>query len=69
MAGMKKDVDELLRILQSRKYGCTVTATGGKHWRVSRENYGTIIVSRTPSDSHAIRNIRSDVKKHLGIQL
>lgn len=69
MAGLRKDVNLLLATLQAPPYGCDISVGRGGHWRVSRPGYQTISVSQTPSDQRAFRNILSDVKRFLGIDL
>lgn len=69
MAGLKKDVNAVLRRLQSREYGCTVTAMRTGHWRVSKPGHRAISVTASPSDHRALQNLKADVKRHLGIVL
>ena len=69
MSGLKKDVDDLLRLVQRPEHGCTVTGGRGRHWKVSRPGYGSVAVSRTPSDQRALRNIKSELRKYLGVSL
>ena len=69
MASLRRDVRRLLNTLE-QSHGCTVTETGAKHWRVTRPGAARpITVSRTPSDQRAMRNIRSEIRRYLGIQL
>lgn len=63
-----KDVAALMRRLR-RDHGCTVGKTGGDHWRVTGPNGAAITTSQTPHSPHAIRRIRADLKRHLGIVL
>lgn len=69
MSGMKKDLNELLKLLQTPRYGCTVAAPNGRHWRVTRSGYRAVTVSRSPSDHRALMNIKSDLRKYLGVEL
>lgn len=69
MAGLRKDVDLLIKQLQAPECGCTVSLGRGGHYWVSRPGHRSITVSRSPSDQRAIQNIRRDIRKHLGIEL
>ena len=69
MAGLRKDVNQLLATLQAPPYNCDVSLGRTGHWRVNRPGHQAISVSQTPSDQRAMRNIKSDVRKYLGIDL
>ena len=49
-----KDVRQLLKLL-------------GGHWRVSRQGCPSVTVVNSPSDVRALKNVRADVKRNLGI--
>lgn len=69
MAGMKKDIEQLLRRLA--KEGCEVSLASGRgnHWKVTRPGCRSVTVSYSPSDSHALRNVKADVRRNFGIVL
>lgn len=67
-ASVQKDVNALLRRLRT-EFGCTIAPTGGGHWRVSREGCRPIVVSASPSRENALRNVKRDARRHLGIEL
>lgn len=63
-----KDVTTLVRRLK-KDHGCDVCVTGENHWRVTAPNGVSITTSRTPHGPYALKRIRADVKRHLGIAL
>lgn len=65
--GLKKEVDQILR--QLKRNGCTVTVTGGGHWRVHRDGCQSLTMSRSLSDIRALHRIKSDVRRYFGIEL
>lgn len=67
MARMNKDVAQLVKRLQ--RAGCDVDSTSHAHIRVSRPGYRTVFISRTPSDYHALKNIKQDIRRNLDIRL
>lgn len=69
MAGAAKDVNKLLRVLEGDPHRCTVRRLRNGHWRVTREGFPSITVSRQPTDRHVIKNIEADVRRYLGITL
>ena len=69
MAGSRSEMNKLVRKLRGAPYHCSVELTGSRHWRVVSPDGRRITMSQTPSDAHAYRNIRSDLKKYLGIVL
>lgn len=53
-----------------RGLGCTVDVTRGHHWRVFGPNgEGPVILSATPSDPRAVRNMHADLQRVLGLTL
>ena len=69
MAGHRKDVKDLIRLLCKPEHGCTAHRMGDGHWRVTRPGYRSITISASPRDEHAIRNARADVRRHLGVDI
>jgi hypothetical protein len=59
MASLKADVEAIVHRLTT-DHGCSAKLSKNGHWRVSR---------RTPSDQRVIRNIKSDVRRYLGVNL
>lgn len=68
MAGLRKDAQRLRRTLET-EYGCTVTLGKQGHWKVTLPGCQPVFISDTPSDQKALRNIKGDVRRHLGIEL
>lgn len=68
-AGLRKEVNAILRVLRNEPYCCEVRTSGQDHWRVTRPGHGVITVSRTPSDQRALHNIRGDVRRYLNIRV
>lgn len=68
MASLKRDVQSIVDQL-CRDHGCEAKLTTGGHWRVKRPGHQPITMSRTPSDQRAMKNIRGDVRKYLGVEL
>lgn len=69
MASLRRDVQSIVDRLK-QDHGCSVRSTGsGHHWFVTRPGHKPVTVSRTPSDQRAIRNIKSDVRRYLGVDL
>jgi len=62
----RKDLRALLRAAEAA--GATVSRTRSSHLRVSNGR-GVIVCSSTPSDVRAVRSVRRDLRKHLGIDL
>ena len=60
-----KDVRQLLKLLDS--LGCVISRTGSGHWRVSRQGCPSVTVVNSPSDVRALKNVRAEVKRNLGI--
>lgn len=67
MAGLRKDVDRIIRQLVA--LGCTVTVTGGGHWRVHRKGCRSVTMAKSPSDQRSLHVIRQDVRMYFGIKL
>lgn len=69
MSGINKDVKAIVARLE-RDYGCTVRTGSFGHYIVTRPGYPRLInISRSPSDGRALKNIRADVRRYLGIVL
>uniref|UniRef100_A0AAU7GYN0 HicA-like toxin n=1 Tax=Streptomyces phage Geonosis TaxID=3158856 RepID=A0AAU7GYN0_9CAUD len=68
-AGRTREVTKLIKLLGSSRYGCTVDRTKSGHWKVTRPGCQWIIISSSPSDVHAVRNAKADVRRYLGITL
>lgn len=68
MASLRRDVETIVRRLVA-EHGCEAKLTRGGHWRVSRPGRQSITIARTPSDQRAIRNVRQDVRRYLGVDL
>lgn len=68
MKGHRKEVNAIVTRLVS-EHGCTARKTGDKHWRITRPGHAVITMSATPSDPRALRNIRADIRRYLGIDL
>lgn len=64
----RREIHQIIKRLEA-EFGCTVRTNGTGHYRVSRPGYSTVTVSKTPNDWHAIGNIKSDLKRYLGITL
>ena len=62
----RKDLRALLRAAEAA--GATISRTRSSHLRVSNGR-GSVICSSTPSDVRAVRSVRRDIRKHLGIDL
>lgn len=53
-----------------RTAGCTVSATGGGHWKVTRPGRpGQVILSESPSDHRSRQNDLSLIRRVLGVDL
>lgn len=61
---MNKDVKALLRKLRKAGYHIA-TPHGSSHWKVYDQPGGRMLASVpcSPSDSHAMANLRSDLRK------
>lgn len=66
-AGTNREVRDVLRKLD--KLGCQISRSGSGHWRVTRPGRPAVVISHSPGDHHALRNIKSDLKKYLGVAL
>jgi hypothetical protein len=70
MPEAQKQINQILRKLQSPDHGCTVTSPGkGGHWKVTKPGCRPVFISQSPSDFRAMRNILRDIRYHLGISL
>lgn len=67
--GARREVARLIKQLGSARYGCTIDRTKSGHWKVTKPECQPVIISHSPSDDHALRNARADVRRHLGIIL
>lgn len=68
MAGQAKDVSRMLKTLVA-DHGCTVRTLGSGHYRVTLPGRPAVTVAKTPSDRHALANIKGYVRRNLGISL
>ncbi|AWN08427.1 hypothetical protein SEA_SALETE_67 [Streptomyces phage Salete] len=68
-AGRTREVMKLIKQLGSPRHGCTIDRTKSGHWKVTRPGHQPVIISSSPSDAHAVRNARADVRRYLGITL
>lgn len=68
MSSLTSDVTRLVKSLET-DHGCQVRKRGNGHWHVSVPGQRSITVSHSPSDQRALRNIRGDVRRYLGIEL
>lgn len=68
MADLKSDVRSLVSMLV-KDHGCEKGTTSKGHIRLSRPGYRPITVSHSPSDPRAMQNIKSDVRRYLGIDI
>ena len=68
MARLRSDVVKLVNLLVD-VHGCTARRSKTGHWQVTRPGFQPVSMSGTPSDQRAIRNMRSDVQRYLGIDL
>ena len=57
-----KQVEKMVRELLARNCGWAVSHSG-KHLKLVAPNGRKITVSRSPSDTHAYRNIMADIRR------
>jgi hypothetical protein len=69
MAGLKRDVDRIIRQLQRPDSGCDVGKTNRGHWKVSKPGRQNVIISPQPSDPRSIRNARADLRRYLSVDV
>lgn len=69
MSGHAREVRSILRELERPVHGCTVTRTSSGHWKVTKPGHQPVIIANSPNKDRAIRNIRADLKRHLGIEV
>ena len=69
MATPKKDMDQMIRTLQTPAYGCDVTKTKRGHWKVVRPGHSPVFMSSTPGDRRAFDNAKADVRRVLGLDI
>lgn len=67
MAGLKRDVDQIVR--QARRSGCDISTTSRGHWKVTKPGHQTVIISPQPTNRHAVRNARADLKRYLSVEV
>jgi hypothetical protein len=58
---MKKDLKALIR--QAVDAGCSVRDTKGGHLQILIPGGGIVTVSSSPSDHHALKNARGDLRR------
>jgi predicted RNA binding protein YcfA (HicA-like mRNA interferase family) len=58
---MKHDLKQQLR--QAEAHGWRVQPTRGGHWRLLHPDGGIIVMSSTPSDCRALRNMRAQMRR------
>lgn len=63
---MSKDVRQLLKAAE--RAGCEVRLGNGGHWQVSRQG-ATVTVAATPRTPSAIKAIKADLRRTLGVRL
>ncbi|ATN93737.1 HicA-like toxin [Streptomyces phage Abt2graduatex2] len=68
-AGQTREMAKLIKTLSAARYGCTIGRTKKGHWTVKREGRPMVIISHSPSDAHAVRNAKADLKRYLDIVL
>lgn len=69
MAGLKRDVNAIIRKLERPEFGCTVAMTSRGHWKVTKPGCPQVIISPNPSDPRTVRNTKADLKRYMGIEL
>lgn len=68
MAGRRREVDQLLKLAQRQR--CEVTRAKSGHWKVTHPaSRDTVTVAHSPSDYHAVRNARADLRRTFGIDV
>ncbi len=58
---LKRDMQDL--VAEVRAAGWTVTYTGAGHWRCQGPAGGLVFCASTPTDSRAVRNARTQLRK------
>lgn len=70
MGSTSRDIRAILKRLDKAGKGCQITPPGrGGHWKVVRPGYGVVTISQTPSDPHALKNIRADIRRYLKVDV
>ena len=64
---MAREIDQFLSRL--RACGCTARLTRAGHWRVTGPKGGTVTVPQTPSDRRSLRNVRSNIRRYLDLDI
>ena len=63
-SGAQRPEPSLERLLrQASACGWQVTRTRGGHWRLLRPNGGIVVLSSTPSDRRALRNMQAQLRR------
>lgn len=68
MASRMREVTAMVKVLVA-DHGCTAKRTKTNHWRITLPGRPPVTMASTPSDHHAIKNARADVRRYLGINL
>ena len=68
MATLKSEVERLVQTLVA-DHGCQAKISKNGHWRISRRGHSAITMARTPSDRRAVDNMRTDIRRYLGVSL
>lgn len=68
MASTTREVRAILKALMD-DHGCECVKQKSGHWKVSRAGFPPIIMSHSPSDHRAVRNMKADVRRLWGITL
>ena len=58
---MKHDLKQQLR--QAEAHGWQVTRTRNGHWRLLHPGGGIVVMSSSPSDHRALRNMRAQMRR------
>lgn len=70
MRGLSRDVAQIMRRIAGPEFGCNVQRNRAGHWKVTRPGHPKMVtVSHSPSDHHALRNIRSDLRRYLDVSI
>lgn len=69
MAGLKRDVDQIIRQLRRSDSGCDVSKTTRGHWKISKPGHQNVIISPQPTNRRAIRNAKADLSRYLSVNV
>lgn len=61
LKGLRRGVKEVLQYAESE--GFVVVLGNGGHFKCSKVGSKPVFISRTPSDTHALKNARADIKR------